>query len=141
MARGGISTISINYREVEKNLNVVLSRVERGQKKVTVVAAQEIIEESLAEVPRDTNALASSAYYKVIGKYRNFSAEIGYGGNGDPINPRTGKPVSDYMVAVHEDLEAYHPIGKAKFLEDPVRRYQLKFGARAANILRSEIGL
>ena len=27
------------------------------------------------------------------------------------------------MVAVHEDLTAFHVTGKAKFLEDPVREY------------------
>jgi hypothetical protein len=27
------------------------------------------------------------------------------------------------MVVVHEDLDVYHPVGKAKFLEDPVREY------------------
>jgi hypothetical protein len=29
----------------------------------------------------------------------------------------------DYAVIVHEDLEAIHPVGKAKFLEDPIRDY------------------
>lgn len=27
-----------------------------------------------------------------------------------------------YALHVHEDLEAHHPVGKAKFLEDPFRR-------------------
>lgn len=140
MARGGRSSITVDYHQVERGLQVMLDRVYRGTRKATTAAADEILEESLNQVPRDTNALASSAYYEIHGYRKNFSAEIGYG-KGNPINPRTGQPVSDYMVEVHEDLEAVHPIGKAKFLEDPVRQYQTKFGAKAANILRNEIGL
>ena len=29
----------------------------------------------------------------------------------------------DHLAAVHEDLDAIHPVGIAKFLEDPIRDY------------------
>jgi hypothetical protein len=70
-----------------------------------------------------------SAYYEVSRRSDTslstwaYEAIIGYGGNGNPINPKTGYPASSYMLAVHEDLLAFHPVGKAKFLEDPVRDY------------------
>ena len=103
-----------------------IRNVFRGTKKATEVACQEILSNSMAEVPKDTHTLLMSAFYEVSRrriKVWAYEAILGYGGNGDPINPRTGQPASTYMVDVHEDLTARHPVGKAKFLEDPVREY------------------
>jgi hypothetical protein len=96
--------------------------------------------DSLEQVPKETHTLAASAFTRIIGKSKNFTAEFGYGGNNDPVNPKTGRRASEYMVVVHEDLSAKHPNGNAKFLERPVASYQLKFGAKIADILRSEVG-
>lgn len=103
-----------------------IRNVFRGTKKATEAACQEILSNSMAEVPKDTHTLLMSAFYEVSRrriKVWAYEAILGYGGNGDPINPRTGQPASTYMVDVHEDLTARHPVGKAKFLEDPVREY------------------
>jgi uncharacterized protein YyaL (SSP411 family) len=35
---------------------------------------------------------------------------------------------ADYAVYVHENLEAYHSVGQAKFLESAVRRYRREMG-------------
>lgn len=141
MARGGRAEFSIEYSEFARSLQVLLSKVERGTKKATRQACEEILAESLRQVPKDTNTLAKSAFYEIQGKYRNFTAIIGYGGNGDPINPKTGRAASDYMVVVHEDLQARHPVGKAKFLEDPVREYQHKMRQTYARAIRKETGM
>ncbi|NLD21611.1 MAG: hypothetical protein GX664_03895 [Bacteroidales bacterium] len=141
MARGGRAAFNIEYSKFSKSLEVLLSKVERGTKKATRQACEEILAESLRQVPKDTNTLAKSAFYEIHGKYRNFTATIGYGGNGDPINPKTGRPASDYMVVVHEDLQAHHPVGKAKFLEDPVREYQRKMRQTYARAIRKETGM
>lgn len=140
MARGGRFEISVNATEVLRNLQVAVTRVERGTKKATRAALEEIAADSLAEVPRDTDTLASSLYTRVDGSYKNFTGEIGYGGNGDPVNPNTGLRTSQYMVRDHEDLSAEHPVGKAKFLEDPVNRYKSKFLPGAAAAIKSELG-
>ena len=103
-----------------------IRNVFRGTKKATEAACQEILDNSMAEVPKDTHTLLMSAFYEVSRrriKVWAYEAILGYGGNGDLINPRTGQPASTYMVDVHEDLTARHPVGKAKFLEDPVREY------------------
>ena len=106
-----------------------IRNIDRGTKKATIAAAEEIMDESKRQVPKLTKTLLSSAFYEVTRRTDTaattwaYEALLGYGGNGDPINPVTGKPASYYMVAVHEDLDAFHPIGKAKFLEDPVREY------------------
>ena len=104
--------------------NAVISKVGRGTRKALVEACNIISEDSLNQVPRDTNTLALSQYWEVTGNYRTgWEATIGYGGNGDPVNPKTGKSASSYMLAVHEDLYAHHVHGKAKFLEDPIRDF------------------
>lgn len=108
---------------------IAIRNVFRGTKKATTAAAQEILGESMAQVPKETYTLLMSAYYEVARRTDTavttwaYEAIIGYGGNGDPINPKTGRPASSYMLAVHEDLTATHLEGKAKFLEDPVREY------------------
>jgi len=109
-----------------------IRNIDRGTKKATIAAAEEIMDESKRQVPKLTKTLLSSAFYEVTRRTDTaattwaYEALLGYGGNGDPINPITGKPASYYMVAVHEDLDAFHPVGKAKFLEDPVREYANK---------------
>jgi hypothetical protein len=139
MARAGRFALEVDYSVFEKSLQAAVSRVQRGTKKATIAACEEIKELTLAEVPRDTETLADSFFYEVQGSYSNFTATIGYGGNGDPVNPLTGQHASAYMVAVHEDLSAVHPVGKAKFLEDPIRQYQSKFLTTVAIAIQSEL--
>lgn len=106
------------------NCEAIVSKVGNGSRKALVKACNIISEDSLNQVPRDTDTLALSHFWEVRGNYKTgWTASIGYGGNGDPVNPKTGRPASSYMLAVHEDLDAWHIIGKAKFLEDPIRSY------------------
>ena len=126
------SGISIEFdqdslKRFNARCDVAIRNVDTGTKKATTTACEEILANSLLQVPRETNTLAASAFYEVsrradISGYK-YEAIVGYGGNGNPINPKTGRSASSYMVAVHENLSAMHPIGKAKFLEDPVREY------------------
>lgn len=139
MARGGRISFSVDSKAVVRNLQASIERVERGTKKATRAAVEEIMEHSLEQVPEKTGTLARSAFYEIHGRYRNFSATFGYGGNGDPENPVTGQRASEYMLAVHEDLEARHSKGKAKYLEDPLREYQQKFLPGAAKHLRAAL--
>lgn len=141
MARGGYASLTIDPRKFIQRLDVVMDRVDRGTRKATVAAAQEIIDDSLDEVPRETDTLAKSVYYNIDGTSKSgFSAEIGYGGNG-AINPKSGQFAADYMVVVHEDLQAIHPTGKAKYLEDPVKRYQRRLAPTFARFVRNETGM
>jgi hypothetical protein len=60
------------------------------------------------QTPVDTGALRASGRVTLIGAVGpKFIVELGYHTN--------------YAAAVHEDLTAAHPVGKAKFLEDPVK--------------------
>lgn len=123
------STINFSFDKsslsrFDAQCNIAISKLGNGSRKALVEACREISEESLNQVPRDTETLALSQYWEITGYWKTgWEAEIGYGGNGDPINPKTGRPASSYMVAVHEDMHATHVRGKAKFLEDPIRAY------------------
>ena len=129
-------TIEIQFDIDDDNVSsksaIIMRNLFRGTKKATIQACEEILQESLQQVPRRSGTLAASAYYDVRRRSDTaattwaYEGEIGYGGNGDPISPMTGRRASEYMVAVHENLDAYHENGKAKFLEDPVREYMSK---------------
>lgn len=122
--RASLSISKKALKDFKSSCEATISKVGRGTKKATVQACRDISEESLRQVPYDTGTLAASQFWDVTGHWRTgWTGTIGYGGNGNPINPKTGKPASSYMAAVHEDLTAHHPMGKAKFLEDPLRQY------------------
>lgn len=118
-----------DLKDFDATCQFAIRNLGRCTKKATEAAAQEIMEESKRQVPKLTETLLASAFYEVRRRSDTsvntwaYEAILGYGGNGDPINPETGKPASSYMVVVHEDILARHPVGKAKFLEDPVRAY------------------
>lgn len=131
--------IEFNISKAELNafsssVEAKLYNVGTATKRGTEQACREILEASLAQVPRETGALASTAFYTVdrnmATKRYTYVGTVGYAGTAgsgastDRINPKSGASVSSYAVRVHEDLDARHPNGgKAKFLEDPVREY------------------
>lgn len=118
-------TMDVNFNKFHKKCEAAISKVAKSTYKATEEACEDIMEESLRQVPRDTETLANSAFYDIRkAKDYGFEATLGYGGTA--VNPKTGVPVMDYAVAVHEDTEAFHPVGKAKFLEDPIRDYASK---------------
>lgn len=44
---------------------------------------------------------------------------------------------ASYAIYVHENLEAYHKVGQAKYLEQPVRERQAEIGMMARNNVQS----
>jgi hypothetical protein len=139
MALGGRMAVTVDYKAFERRLEVAVSRVQRGTKKATRQACEDIKEISVPMVPTETGTLANTFFYEIEGAYRNFTATLGYGGPNDLTNPKTGQPASQYMIAVHEDLSAVHPHGQAKFLEDAVKQYQARFLSRAAQDISGEL--
>lgn len=115
--------------QFEYRCEAAIRNIGSGTKKATIAACEEIMSNSKTQVPKDTLTLLASAFYEVSRRTDTaattwaYEAVLGYGGNGDPINPKTGNRASEYMLEVHEDLGAFHKVGKAKFLEDPIRDY------------------
>jgi hypothetical protein len=139
MAIAGRMSMTVDYKDFERKLEVAIARVQRGTKKATIQACEEIKEISIPMVPTETGTLAGTFFYEVEGAYRNFTARLGYGGPNDLVNPKTGQMASEYMIAVHENLDAAHPHGQAKFLEEAVKQYQEKFLTKAARDIASEL--
>lgn len=59
--------------------------------------------------PVDTGALVNSGHVELPkSEGSKISVELGFGGTAAP-----------YALIVHENLEAHHPVGQAKYLEQP----------------------
>ncbi len=120
--------ITIRY----PNLSRVLSKVKRipdvALRELSTVAYQEyelIMTDSELQCPVDSGALRSTGHVELptLGK-NTFEVVGGYGGpagGGVWVNAK-GEIITyvGYAVSVHEDLEAYHDDGNAKFLERPI---------------------
>lgn len=99
-----------------------------------------IMIQSAEECPRDTWTLVASGYIK---RPRYFSdrviVDLGYGGSEDKKNPKSGQMASEYMVEVHEDLTKTHPVGNAKFFENPVRRNAMGMPMHVSGRIRERV--
>lgn len=79
-----------------------------------------ILSESQPLVPVDTGTLRASGYVTPpVREGDTVKVTIGYGGPAAKINPKTGESSESYAIYVHENLEAHHPVGQAKYLETP----------------------
>lgn len=138
MASGGNGFV-VDFRRVRRKLEEAIERAKIGSVEATTEALATVRDMALEQVPRQTNTLASSYSDEVMIVDGEIVASLGFAGEKDLINPITGKPASDYVLQVHEDLSVYHPHGKAKFLEDPVRTYAEQFLPGAAAAVRSRL--
>lgn len=88
--------------------------------------AQEAFANSQDEVPVDTGALKASGRVRpetgVFESGNEVYVELTYGGS-----------ATEYSIYVHENLEANHPHGKAKYLEDPMSRQVVGISGRIAD--------
>ena len=101
---------------------------------------QGIVEASATLCPVDTSALRSSRYVQppafTSDKVR---VEMGYGGPAAKINPKTGESTDAYALFVHENLEAHHPVGTAKFLELPFNQATRGMARRVAQAIKAKM--
>ena len=118
--------VEFNANNFVDRLQGTIGAIGFGSKRILLEDAEEIMEISKQLCPEDTGALINSAFVELT-KDRISGAEVTYGYKGDTINPKTGEFSSEYAVKVHEDLEAYHPKGEAKFLEKAIMEYTSKF--------------
>lgn len=128
------------FKGQEKRLEGMISDINPLSMKLLKEDAYKIMAESLEQVPVDTGALQNSGYVEETYTFRGPQVRFGYGGAHAQVNPKTGKPTSQYMRSVHEDVLVHHKEGKAKFLEDPINNYRAKdrnnFLGRMAKLIR-----
>jgi hypothetical protein len=133
-------TVDIKFKQEDitkliNNLQSIGKSIQTNSGEFLTEIAENIMAESKNEVPVDTGTLKSTAYITKP-MYSNDGSTVvkmGYGGLNDKLNPKpdrkTGKlkMASEYALAVHEIKKYHHPIGKWKFLEDPLRRQTRQF--------------
>lgn len=131
--RGNLRFDKRSIRKFEDRMEAVIHALVFEGENMLSEFGEEAMRMSAEEVPQDTTALLQSAYVEEpeynedTGK---LSIDIGYGGKKDTLNPETLKMASEYAYEVHEDLNVFHPAGKAKYLEDPINALQSKFSNR-----------
>lgn len=99
-----------------------------------------IMAESQPLVPVDTTALRSSGYVaEPVQEGTTVRVEFGYGGPAAKINPKTGESTDAYALMVHENLEAFHKVGSAKYLELPFNQATSGMTGRLAAAIDAEL--
>jgi len=119
------------HREMKANLETLAKKSARAQMKALHQVAQEEMTESKKLVPVDTGTLKNSGHVeqpKRIGDA--ISVELGYGGAAE-----------DYAIPVHEDLEAFHRVGQAKYLEQPLNESAPHIATRVFKKAAEDLGL
>ena len=96
-----------------------------------------IIVQAQGLVPVATGALRSSGYTAEPERVGDLvRVELGFGGPAAKINPKTGQSTEGYGLRVHEDLDAFHKVGEAMFLQQPFMWAQQGMAERIAEGLR-----
>ena len=97
-------------KELEEKLRAIALATPNKLAAALYREAQIEMTESKKRVPVDTGALRSSGVVqKPVFDGKNVSVTLGYGG-----------PSVDYAFKVHEDLQAFHKVGQAKYLESVI---------------------
>lgn len=127
-------------RSVRDSLKLYGARAEKSLGKALYREGLGIMEASKGLVPVDTSALRSSGYVKEpVRDINMITVELGYGGPAARINKKSGESTDGYALIVHENLEAFHPVGTAKFLEMPFDAAKRGMGARIAAAIRADM--
>lgn len=143
MVKGLRVSVSCEMKGWERLLSNILRsehRVVGAAMRALKEEADAIMEESRNQVPVDTGTLKESAYVEepqVAGN--EIVVNFGYGGPNDKVNPKSGKPASEYAIYVHERTDLKHPTGKAKFLEDPLNNALRGMDERIGRKIRADI--
>lgn len=111
-----LDNFSIEVLEIPdfgRALDMLKSDVTKALESALYVEGERMMTTSKLECPVDTGTLRSSGHVApphtdIMG--HTVTVSLGYGG-----------AAADYALRVHEDLNMHHTVGKAKFLEDPVR--------------------
>lgn len=107
-----------------RRLTAMQGAVRRAAQHALVIEAETIMAEAKRETPVDTGTLRASGRVSPPSmSLGNVSIDLTFGG-----------PAREYAIYVHEDLNATHVNGNAKFLEGPVKRHADRF---SANVSRS----
>ena len=112
--------------DLELHFDKVVPAVEDAVVRAIRNWAEPMMAESNAEAPKDTGYMVSTSYIEQPEVSNGqISAEMGYR--------------ADYAIYPHERLELHHPVGKAKFLEDPMNRNAPKLLTDVSKEIQADI--
>jgi hypothetical protein len=134
--------ITSRWTGVEEFIAKVEKRIPEAQQKLRQFVyedANNIMTEAKQGVPVDTGTLKSSGFVPLPTETESggVKIEIGFGGPAGTGNMSgdTNSTPAGYATYVHEDLQAHHTVGHAKFLEIPFRKYAQTFVSRLQTFL------
>jgi hypothetical protein len=119
-------------RQMIANLQQLARDAPRVMKKAVYEFAQTEMTEMKRLVPVDTGALRASGHIEqpVAHADGRITCTLGFGGT-----------AVDYAVPVHEDLEAFHRVGQAKYVEQPLAESAAHFADRVAASVKRDLGM
>lgn len=117
-----ILSLTEGNSQIMANINRELKKIREVSQERLRRAAHLILETAKVLCPKDTLALVESAYIEIFQTATGMVAEIGFARPNAPAFVAGRKPPGAYAVYVHENMEVYHPIGQAKFLEEAIKR-------------------
>ena len=100
-----IEILVTGIAEVNAQLAKLVERDQQAAVQALREEAETIMTDSKQRVPVDTGVLRASGFVSPV----EDGVRLAYGG-----------AASDYAIYVHENLDANHPVGEAKYLERPV---------------------
>ncbi len=116
-------------KEVKKKLKEYPFKTLKALGRALYEESQVILGESKKQCPVDTGTLRSTGHVTDPEYARSsVDVQIGYGG-----------PAAPYAIYVHERLDVRHKVGKAKFLEDPVKEALPKLPSVISAKVREEL--
>lgn len=114
----------LGLEEAMRNMSSLAAAVPKEFAAGLYQEAELIMTDSKLQIPVDTGAARSSGFVNPPEiSLGGISVTLGYGGVAAQTNPKTGVLTSTYLEPLHEDMSATHTVGKAKFLEDPVKAH------------------
>lgn len=115
-----------NVKTVQKGLTKAGAALRAAFVSAVRMEAEAIMLASQRQVPVDTGNLKNSKSVEVKETRDGANITLAYR--------------AEYATFVHEDLDANHVVGNAKFLENPVKAAVPGFGARVRNRVRATVG-
>jgi hypothetical protein len=108
--------------EMKRKMHTAAADIRRLQVRAVEAEAQKILKEAQSRVPVDTGQLRDSGRVEMHEDGTTIKARIVFG--------------TDHAIPVHEDLEAKHPSGQAKFLESALNEASSTVAAGIASRMK-----
>ena len=134
--------------QLRRTVKRIGARAEKALENALYEEGERIMGQAKEITPVDTGALRASGHVpkpKRLGVLTQVILSFGGIAAGTYKSKRTKRIVAEgerigYAQYVHENLGAHHPVGRAKYLEEPFKRAQAGLIDRLARRVRIELG-